>query len=271
MFCAYYFINTRSTMNTKTLLRTTAAAIITIVAFGACHTKKTASHAEADPAHNSRNSVDWAGTYQGTLPCADCPGIRYTLTLNDDDTYVLKTRYLERGDSVFTESGAFAWDKNGGKITLADRGEKFQVGENRLFHLDMEGNRITGALADHYVLAKVTDLITDRYWKLITISGQAVADGSTQKVPYIQLNGEGNRLQASGGCNGLGGTYELKEPNRIKFSELISTMMACENMEVEDELKRVLGATDSYAVHGDTLQLFRARMAPLAIFVAEEK
>src|SRR5690606_511515 len=208
-------------MNTTKLLKIAAGAMIVALAVTACQTKKTASTEGADPAHNSRNSVDWAGTYEGTLPCADCPGIRYTITLNDDDTYVLKTRYLERGDSVFTESGTFAWDEHGGKITLSDRGERFQVGENRLFHLDMEGNRITGDLAEHYVLTKMTDQITDRYWKLIEVNGQAVADGSTQKEPYIQLNSEENRLQANGGCNGLGGTYELKAPNRVKFSQLM--------------------------------------------------
>jgi len=258
-------------METKQLLRAAAGAMIVACVVAACQTKKTATTENADPAHNSRNSVDWAGTYQGTLPCADCPGIRYTITLNDDDTYLLKTRYLERGDSVFTESGAFTWDENGGRIALADRGEQFQVGENQLFHLDMEGNRITGNLADHYVLTKVTDQLTDRYWKLIEVSGQAVADGSTQKEPYIQLNSEDNRLQATGGCNGMGGTYELKEPNRVKFSQLIGTLMACENMEVENELKRALESADSYHVQGDTLQLFRARMAPLAIFVANDQ
>ncbi len=257
-------------METKKLLKIAAGAMLVAFAIAACQTKKTANSEDADPAHNSRNSVDWAGTYQGTLPCADCPGIRYTITLNEDDTYLVKTRYLERGDSVFTESGTFAWDKNGGKITLADRGEKFQVGENKLIHLDMEGNRIIDTLAEHYVLTKTTNQITDRYWKLVEVGGQAVADGSTQKEPYIQLNSEDNRLQATGGCNGLGGTYELKDPNRISFSQLIGTMMACENMEVENGLKRALESADSYYVQGDTLQLFRARMAPLAIFVAKE-
>jgi len=69
----------------------------------------------------------------------------------------------------------------------------------------------------------------------------------------------------------MGGTYELSDPNRIKFSQLIGTMMACENMEVENGLREVLKSTDSYHVSADTLQLFRARMAPLARFVAVEK
>ena len=31
-----------------------------------------------------------AGTYEGTLPAADCPGIKTVLTINADSTYQLK-------------------------------------------------------------------------------------------------------------------------------------------------------------------------------------
>src|SRR5690606_28974792 len=92
-------------MDIKKLGRIAAGVAIIALAFTSCQTTKTTHSETADTAHNSRNAVDWPGTYQGTLLCADCPGIRYTLTLNDDDTYLLKTRYLEKGDSVFTESG----------------------------------------------------------------------------------------------------------------------------------------------------------------------
>src|SRR5690606_28528665 len=260
----------------KTLsLKWMAGCVILLGMATACQTKKsTSSSAEptaVDTAHNSRNALDWTGTYSGTLPCADCPGIRYSITLRENDTYEVQTQYLERSDSVFTESGKFSWNAQGSQITLADRGEKFQVAENRLIHLDQEGNVITGDLADMYVLTKATDNITGRYWKLIELNGETVEAGSTQEEPYIRANSEENRIEATGGCNGMGGSFELKEPNRIRFSQLIGTMMACDNMEVENGLKRVLETTDSYHVAGDTLQLFRARMAPLAKFVAENK
>ena len=258
-------------MKVVRLVQATVGTIIIALSITACQTTKTTENSAADAAHNSQNAVDWPGTYQGTLPCADCPGIRYTLTLNEDDTYVLKTRYLEKGDNVITDSGAFTWDDLGGKIALTNRDERFQVGENQLFHLDTEGNRISGSLAEHYILTKVSDQLTDRHWKLIEVGGQAVTNESTMKAPYIQLNSEGNRLEANGGCNGLGGTFEMESPNRIKFSQLMGTLMACENMEVENGLKHALESADSYHVQGDTLQLFRARMAPLAIFVAEDE
>lgn len=37
--------------------------------------------------HNAENSLDYDGTYTGTFPAADCPGINMTLTIK-------KTRLL---------------------------------------------------------------------------------------------------------------------------------------------------------------------------------
>lgn len=241
----------------------------------ACQTTKTPAGSAPEAVDNSRNAIDWTGTYRGTLPCADCPGIAYELTLSEDDTYILKIQYLERSDSVHTESGKLTWDSSGGRITLAGRDEQFQVGENQLFHLDTEGNRIEGPLAAHYVLTKANHKtangLVDRYWKLIEARGESVSTENTQREPFIRLIEAENRLEANGGCNGIGGTYTLSEPNRIAFSQLISTMMACDNMDIENNLKWALETADSYHVSGDTLQLFKARMAPLAKFIAVKK
>ncbi len=259
-------------MNIMSIKQLIGCLVAVALVAGACQTKRKAPAGQAaDAAHNSQHSLDWAGTYQGTLPCADCPGIRYTLTLTDDNAYRLKTQYLEKGDSVFTDSGTFSWDESGSRIALSDRGEQFQVGEDRLFHLDMEGNRITGNLAEHYILEKLDDAITDTYWKLFEVGGKPVDAGTTQKEAFIRLVSENNRVEANGGCNGMGGTYALANPNRITFSQLIGTLMACENMDVENGLRRALETADSYHLQGDTLQLFRARMAPLAKFVAQKK
>lgn len=108
--------------------------------------------------HNSNNSLDWQGTYKGTTPCADCEGIATEMTLNNDLTFVLKTKYLGKGDGkVFEEKGTFAWDKSGSTITLNNlkgKPNQYKVGENRLIQLDMKGKIITGALAEKYVLTK---------------------------------------------------------------------------------------------------------------------
>lgn len=220
---------------------------------------------------NSEVSLDWAGTYRGLLPCADCPGIRTVLTLRTDRTYLLQRRYLERGEDAFTYEGSFTWDPTGSYITLSEEsgGGKFLVGENRLFQLDGDGQRITGELADLFILTKMDHQVRDIYWQLVEINGQSLEGIKLNREPYLRLNTEDRRAEANGGCNGMGGSYELdEEHHRLKFSQLISTKMACENMEIEQQLADVLQRTDSYAVSDDTLQLFRARMAPLAKFRA---
>ena len=87
-------------------------------------------------AHNSSNSLDWQGTYKGITPCADCEGIETEITLNNDLTFVLKTKYLGKGDGkVFEESGNFEWDKSGLIVSLRERNgslSQYKVGENRL-------------------------------------------------------------------------------------------------------------------------------------------
>ena len=108
---------------------------------------------------NSQTSLDWAGTYFNVLPCASCEGIETWVTLKDDGTFELKTNYLGLNDAreeIFT--GTFKWDETGSNVQLegliGDAPGKYKVGENRIWHLDQEGNRIEGALAERYILTK---------------------------------------------------------------------------------------------------------------------
>lgn len=112
------------------------------------------------------------------------------------------------------------------------------------------------------------NVITDRKWKLVELAGKPVADKINGKEPFILLHSKDNRYSGSGGCNGLGGEFTLQEHGRVKFTQGMSTMMACENMEIEKELNRVLITADNYSLSGDDLSLNKARMAPLARFRA---
>ncbi|WP_194976531.1 copper resistance protein NlpE [Aquiflexum lacus] len=107
--------------------------------------------------HTSQNSLDYHGIYKGLLPCADCEGIEVTLELGPGDSYTRKSTYLGKDDNEIIESsGTFSWNGAGNTITLhgEDLPNQFFVGENVLFQLDMQGNRITGELADNYKLNK---------------------------------------------------------------------------------------------------------------------
>lgn len=114
---------------------------------------------------------------------------------------------------------------------------------------------------------ETTSNIIGGIWRLIELNGQAVEETINGKVPFIQLQEEESRYTASAGCNVLAGSYELKaEQLRIRFTQGISTMMACENMELEAELSKVLEAVDNFTENEGILSLNKARMAPLARF-----
>ncbi|HUH34690.1 MAG TPA: copper resistance protein NlpE [Moheibacter sp.] len=110
--------------------------------------------------HTSEIALDWDGTYSGTLPCADCEGIKTELTLNSDKTFELTHEYLGKRDvAVDTLRGNFSWAADGNNIELeglkpGEASPFYKVEENRIRHLDMEGNPITGPLAENYVLSK---------------------------------------------------------------------------------------------------------------------
>lgn len=108
-----------------------------------------------DSTHTAQNVLDWAGTYTGTTPCADCPGIKINLKINRDQTFVLKSIYLERQDTL-DQKGTFKWLNNGSTIQLEaeDLNTQFKVGEDQLLQLDQAGNEINGALANLYILKK---------------------------------------------------------------------------------------------------------------------
>jgi uncharacterized lipoprotein NlpE involved in copper resistance len=106
--------------------------------------------------HTAEMSLDISGTYEGTLPCADCEGIRRTLILNEDKTYKEISVYKDKDNTEFVENGTWMIKEN--IITLKDS-ESGEIqglfaGENFVKYLDQENNEIKGELADYYILKK---------------------------------------------------------------------------------------------------------------------
>jgi uncharacterized lipoprotein NlpE involved in copper resistance len=215
--------------------------------------------------HNSKNSVDWAGIYQGTLPCADCEGIKTSITLNQDYTYTLTEEYIGKKGNPIVAKGSFIWDDNGGKIALIDGGRKqqYKVGENRLFHLDLDGNVIEGRLADKYILLKkesatTTTSIEDKTWKLVNFMGKDIREKSNEY--YIIFNSKEHNMHTKVGCNLMRSNYNITDEFKLKFDQLISTKMSCPNGSFEKEYIKHLATVDNYTTNGEKLQLNKARI-----------
>lgn len=111
--------------------------------------------------------------------------------------------------------------------------------------------------------------ITDTYWRLTELMGKPVpAAPPDKKQVYLWLKKDGN-LQAFAGCNGVGGRFEIKEGMQISFSNIMGTMMACDDLANENKLLEALRETDNYIHHGKALMLNKGKKAPLARFEAD--
>ena len=132
-----------------------------------CNGKKTVS---ADADHDSTSVADTtvagenvdlaavAGTYEGTLPAADCPGVKTVLTINADSTYELKQDYIERKDGHDEASGVLQV-LNGNVLMLVrpSSGEHtfYKVKDSKsIVMTDSLGNEAEGEMAKLYVLTK---------------------------------------------------------------------------------------------------------------------
>lgn len=242
--------------------------LLAILFLSACKPQNAAT--KITTADNSMNSLDWQGTYTGIMPCADCEGISTAITLKKDLTFVLRTKYLGKSDSVYESTGTFAWNKEGNKITLSgSEPTVYFVGENTLSQMDKSGNQIVGATTGKYILQKSMAVITEKYWKLTELMGKPIIMNETMaKEPHIIFHTADNRVNGNSSCNSFMGSYELKEGNRITLSKLAGTMMACPDMSIESEFLKILEMADNYYVTEDTLILNKAKMAPLARFTA---
>jgi len=215
--------------------------------------------------HNAKNMLDWEGIYFGITPCADCPGIETTLTLNRNFTYKLSLVYQDRDVNPFIETGTFKFDESGNKIEL-NNGEngftKYFVSENYIIQLDIDGNFIEGDLKDYFKLKKIVkNNLSGTNWKIKNFLGTR-----TDSLSYfINFSNIDQKFTAYFGCNNIMGTYEVKNDLLINFKDVFSTKKVCAEMHNEIKFLQVLETIDNYTFNNDTLKLNRAKMAPIII------
>ncbi|MCI0390454.1 MAG: YbaY family lipoprotein [Acidobacteria bacterium] len=96
-----------------------------------------------------------------------------------------------------------------------------------------------------------TSQLQNTYWKLVELNALPVTGEA-----HIQLNARNKKVQGNGGCNTIAGGYELTG-NRIKFTKMISTKMAClGGMGVEQDFLKALEDSNNFKISGEKLELY---------------
>lgn len=245
-------------------------ALFFFFALFSCDAQKKTVLNNPDPAHSAENALDYDGIYRGTIPCADCDGIKATVYLMRNNTFKTVYEYLGKNVKPLETTGNFTWNKAGNTVNLNSENEKISyfVGENTLTQLDQNGKKTTGALASKYILTKDNYKILHRNWTLIELKGKPVTNQVANTPSFIQFSDTDSRYTAYAGCNSMSGTFETDAENRLKLGMGISTMMACQDMTLEKEFKSVLSSTDHFQVNGNNLVLMKGTTTILAKFVA---
>ncbi|MCC8142687.1 MAG: copper resistance protein NlpE, partial [Tannerellaceae bacterium] len=109
----------------------------------------------ADMFHNAENSLEYWGTYDGTLPSADGTAVHIELTLNQDKSFIKCTEYTDRNPvAIYNDTGVYVIHRN--LLTLHPEGkeEYYKVEENRLRKLNEEKQEVEGEFQDRYLLVK---------------------------------------------------------------------------------------------------------------------
>lgn len=280
---------------------------LTTISFVSCQ-KQTSTNKKVDADVISLKSTgDYIGTYKGILPCADCQGLITEIAINENTTFSMKTKYQGKGDKVFVRKGHFTWNKKRNIIVLTDiknGPNQYFVGKNKLIQLDIYGEKITGSLADDYILSKqptdTSDIETveksnnetvdldsriatttviekvnpaaGKYplagtkWKLVSLNKEK-ATQKGKNVYYIKLNSKDGRFVALSGCNNIIGHYVMPSSTTLTFSGIVSTKMDCTDMKLESYFFTALAETHSYQLDKETLALFGADKKQLAQFV----
>ena len=105
-------------------------------------------------------------------------------------------------------------------------------------------------------------------WVLAELDGAATPPVGDGDAGYLRFEAADRRFSASAGCNGMGGSWN-SEGTSLGFSEVMSTLMACQEplMTRERQLSEALGATTTYRVSGNRLEL-RDGVRVLAAFTS---
>lgn len=104
---------------------------------------------------NSKNSSHSAlcGTFEGTLPAADGPGIATTIQFNKNNTLQQKLVYIDQKNGTFNENGTFSVKGDIVEVKVGNNDTQYyKMGKNELRRLDSQKTVITGPLENYYIL-----------------------------------------------------------------------------------------------------------------------
>jgi len=101
-------------------------------------------------------------------------------------------------------------------------------------------------------------------WVVVEMRGVPVQQSGGRRDAHIVFEVADKRFTGNGGCNQINGNYIL-DKSEIKFTDVIATKMACNDIEFENAFLSTLSSVDRYEVNGNDLLLKKKRETILVL------
>lgn len=108
---------------------------------------------------NHDKSLDFHGIFYGYLPCNDCNGIKATLSLKQNNNYLLVTQPARDSSKEFYEKGKYTWDEETHILVLTPRKDaaarQYLIkDEGTIVQLNSDGTPMSKELEESYTLRR---------------------------------------------------------------------------------------------------------------------
>lgn len=95
----------------------------------------------------------------------------------------------------------------------------------------------------------------EQRWTVIEMRGVPVQQSGTRKDAFITFTPADKRFSGNGGCNRISGNYTLEKKNELRFGQVISTKMSCDDIAFETAFLSTLDKVNRFETNGNTMLL----------------
>lgn len=105
----------------------------------------------------AHKEASWPGTYRGVLPCVNCEGLEAIVTLKEDTTFLLKTKFLGSDVAIPDTTGRVIWNEPNKLFSLdiaSYLSPHFEIAGDTLYNLGLDSKRVVGADAHKFIFKR---------------------------------------------------------------------------------------------------------------------
>ena len=96
--------------------------------------------------------------------------------------------------------------------------------------------------------------LKNTFWSLRELNGKSIKDYKIEREIHLLIKHD-NSIKGFSGCNNYFGNSSTRN-DTLQFSQIGSTLMMCENMEIEKEYFQTLEKINMYKIYGEYLYLY---------------